>query len=90
MLIENLIKAGVEMLNITVGNPYYNPHVNRPYKKGAYIPNESAETGLARFEMIEERIKTHFKELALVASGLSYYRAELIKKMTTGEKNEAL
>ena len=80
MLIENLIKAGVEMLNITVGNPYYNPHVNRPYKKGAYIPNESAETGLARFEMIEEHIKKRFKELALVASGLSYYRAELIEK----------
>jgi 2,4-dienoyl-CoA reductase-like NADH-dependent reductase (Old Yellow Enzyme family) len=80
MLIEKLIDAGVEMLNVTVGNPYYNPHVNRPYKRGAYIPPESAGTGLMRFEMIEKHIKERFPDLALVASGLSYYRDELIAK----------
>ncbi len=80
MLIEKLTKAGIEMLNVTVGNPYYNPHVNRPYKRGAYIPPESAETGLMRFEMIEMHIKERFPDLALVASGLSYYRSDLMEK----------
>ena len=79
-LIDLLIKSGVVMLNVTVGNPYYNPHVNRPYKKGAYTPPESPSVGLMRFEMIEASIKERFKDLALVASGLSYYRSELMEK----------
>lgn len=80
MLIERLMEAGVEMLNVTIGNPYYNPHINRPFKRGGYIAPEPAEAGLARFEQVEEHLKTRFPSLPLVASGLSYYREELMEK----------
>ena len=79
-LVEELIKSGVEILNVTVGNPYYNPHVNRPYRKGGYTPPESAETGLVRFRVIEEHLKERFPSLILVGSGLSYYRDRLMEE----------
>lgn len=77
ILIDRLCEAGVTLLNVTVGNPYYNPHVNRPYRRGGYTPPETAEVGLARFEIIERHIKARHPALAVVGSGLSYYREEL-------------
>ncbi len=78
MLIGRLVDEGVDILNVTVGNPYYNPHVNRPYRNGGYIPPEDAAVGLARFEYIEKHIKERFPSLTVVGSGLSYYRDDLI------------
>lgn len=80
MLLSELVAAGVEILNVTVGNPYYNPHVNRPYRKGAYVPPESAAEGLARFVTIEKHIKERFPTLTLVGSGMSYYREDLFER----------
>ena len=37
-LVRALQDAGVALINITGGNPYYNPHVNRPYDTGPYQP----------------------------------------------------
>ena len=78
LLIEQMMLAGVQLLNITVGNPYYNPHVNRPYRQGGYPPPEAPEVGLARFEEIEKHVKERFPTLPTVGSGLSYYRADLL------------
>lgn len=78
LLIDGMVARGLQMLNVTVGNPYYNPHVNRPYRKGGYLPPESAETGLARFETIEKHIKERHPTLPVVGSGLSYYREDLM------------
>ena len=79
-LLERLIAEGVQMLNVTVGNPYYNPHVNRPYRKGGYVPPETPAEGLARFEVIEKHIKDKFPALTVVGSGLSYYRDDLMEQ----------
>ena len=80
LLIEKLVAEGIQILNVTVGNPYYNPHVNRPYRKGGYIPPETARDGLDRFEYIEKHIKEKFPMLTVVGSGLSYYRDDLIEQ----------
>ena len=77
-LIKMLVDDGLDILNVTVGNPYYNPHVNRPYRKGGYEAPESAEVGLLRFEIVEKHIKENFPALTLIGSGLSYYRENLI------------
>jgi 2,4-dienoyl-CoA reductase-like NADH-dependent reductase (Old Yellow Enzyme family) len=79
-LIGKLVEAGIQMLNVTVGNPYYNPHVNRPYRKGGYEPPEEPAEGLARFEIIEKHIKKTFPSLVVVGSGLSYYREDLMEQ----------
>ena len=78
ILLDRLVAEGLELLNVTVGNPYYNPHVNRPYRKGGYIPPESPQEGLARFEEIEKHIKERHPDLPLIGSGLSYYREDLM------------
>ncbi len=38
MLVDMLINNGVSIIDCTAGNPYYNPHVNRPFDKGGYVP----------------------------------------------------
>lgn len=83
-LLSRLVEEGIQVLNVTIGNPYYNPHINRPYRKGGYIPPEPPEAGLARFVTVEKHIKETFPTLTVVGSGLSYYREELM------ERSEAL
>ncbi len=80
LLMERLVAEGLQVLNVTVGNPYYNPHVNRPYRKGGYVPPETPDVGLARFEQIEKHLKEKFPQLTVVGSGLSYYREDLIEQ----------
>ncbi len=80
MLLERLVAEGIQILNVTIGNPYYNPHINRPYRKGGYISPESPEVGLARFVTVEKHIKERFPALTVVGSGLSYYREDLMEQ----------
>ena len=79
ILIDELVREGIQILNVTVGNPYYNPHINRPYRQGGYKAPEEASVGLARFEHIERHIKERHPELFVVGSGLSYYREDLFE-----------
>ncbi len=78
VLLSMLVDEGIQLLNVTIGNPYYNPHINRPYRKGAYNPPEAPEVGLARFTAVERHIKEIFPSLITVGSGLSYYRDDLM------------
>ena len=80
LLLARLIEEGIQILNVTIGNPYYNPHINRPYRKGGYVPPESPEAGLARFVTVERHIKEKFPTLVVVGSGLSYYRDDLMEQ----------
>lgn len=79
-LVQSLVENGLDILNITIGNPYYNPHINRPYKIGAYTPPEAPETGLERFRHVNRAVKAACPELPIVASGLSYYRMDMFDK----------
>ncbi len=80
MLLARLVAQGIQILNVTIGNPYYNPHINRPYRKGGYIPPEAPEVGLTRFVTVEKHIKERFPSLTVVGSGLSYYREDLMEQ----------
>ena len=80
LLMEALVDAGIQILNVTLGNPYYNPHVNRPYRKGGYVPPETPDVGLERFVYVEKHIKEKFPTLTVVGSGLSYYREDLMRQ----------
>ncbi len=71
---------GLKLVNITLGNPYYNPHVNRPFRVGAYRPDESPEVGLKRFVDVESELKREFTDMVFVGSGLSYYREDMMEQ----------
>ena len=79
MLVDGLMARGVSIINVTVGNPYFNPHINRPFKRGGYEPPEKPEVGLARFVKVQKHLKERFPTLSVVGSGLSYYRNELME-----------
>ena len=71
-LIKELYKHGVRILNITMGNPYYNPHVNRPYASGGYEAPEHPLTGVARMLNGTARLKESNPEMAMICSAVSY------------------
>ena len=41
-LINLLYEKGVRLINVTMGTPYHNPHVNRPFDKGGYTGRTSS------------------------------------------------
>ncbi len=73
ILVGKLHAIGAEIVNVTVGNPYYNPHVNRPFRKGPYAAPETPQEGLARFYTLTKAVKAAHPQTAVVMSGLSYY-----------------
>ena len=72
LLIKELNKLGVELLNITMGNPYFNPHVNRPFAIGAYQPEEHPLFGVKRMLDSIAEVKKNVPEMKLICSALSY------------------
>ncbi|HEY3417676.1 MAG TPA: hypothetical protein VGM23_12395, partial [Armatimonadota bacterium] len=76
-LITELMALGYHGLNTTIGNPYYNPHVGRPFDfpiNGMYIPEEHPLETLARFIGITRTVQQAFPALAVVGSGYSWTR----------------
>lgn len=71
-LIKELYKYGVRILNITMGNPYFNPHINRPYAQGGYEPPEQPLEGVARVLKGTARLKELNPEMAVICSAISY------------------
>ena len=71
-LIKELYKIGVRILNITMGNPYFNPHVNRPYAQGGYPPPEHPLEGVARMLKGIAMLKKANPEMAMICSAISY------------------
>lgn len=71
-LLKELEKYGVKLLNITMGNPYFNPHVNRPFAAGGYVADEHPLEGVARILNGTAALKKAVPGIKLISSGLSY------------------
>ena len=54
--------------------PYYNPHVNRPYATGGYETQECAVEGVARLLDGCRQAQARAPQAVCVATGLSYLR----------------
>ena len=65
---------GLQLLNVTIGNPYVNPHVNRPYDKGPYVPDESPLVGVERMMNCVGEIQKAVPDVAIIGSGFSYLK----------------
>jgi NADPH-dependent glutamate synthase beta subunit-like oxidoreductase/2,4-dienoyl-CoA reductase-like NADH-dependent reductase (Old Yellow Enzyme family) len=75
--IELVRRLNAPLVNITVGNPYYNPHVNRPFDlpvAGAPVPPEHPLEGVARFVEIVRRIQREVPGTAAAGGGYSWLR----------------
>lgn len=66
---------GIELVCITAGSPYYNPHIQRPAlfpPSDGYLPPEDPLVGVARQIRATADIKAAFPNLAIVGSAYSY------------------
>ncbi len=71
-LISLLYEYGVRLLNITMGNPYFNPHVNRPFAMGPYDPIEHPLMGVKRVLDGTAALKAAVPDMKLICSALSF------------------
>lgn len=68
IILSELQKRDVELVNITIGNPYLIPHINRPFINGP----ENGEKGVQRVVKITGELQKKFPELKLIMSALSF------------------
>ena len=71
-LLENL---DIQLVCITAGSPYYNPHIQRPAlfpPSDGYLPPEDPLAGVARQIAVTAEIKKAFPDLAVIGSAYSY------------------
>lgn len=71
-LVKELYSLGVRILNITMGNPYFNPHVNRPFAVGPYEVEEHPLEGVKRILEGTAYIKEQVPEMAIICSAVSF------------------
>ncbi len=65
----------IELVNLSCGSPYYNPHIMRPAffpPSDGYQPPEDPLVGVARQVNFAAKVKAQFPEMALVGTGYSY------------------
>ncbi|HSY90865.1 MAG TPA: hypothetical protein VK812_05800, partial [Candidatus Binatus sp.] len=70
-----LEELGIQLVNITVGSPYYNPHIQRPAlypPSDGYLPPEDPVVGVARQMAVTRHFKRRFPNLLVVGSGYTY------------------
>jgi len=91
-LVAMLVERGVKILNTTIANPYYNPHIGRPFNEaiiGAYPPPEHPLIGVHRILTITGQIQKAFPDMAVVATGYSWLRA-LLPYVAAAYKNKGM
>jgi 2,4-dienoyl-CoA reductase (NADPH2) len=76
-LIRRLLQAGCFLINLTMGIPYYNPHVGRPFDHplpGAVLPPEHPLEGIIRLIKASGKTQRQFHQAAVVGTGYSWLR----------------
>ena len=71
-LVESL---GIQLVCITGGSPYYNPHLMRPAlfpPSDGYLPPEDPLVGVKRQIDVTNELKKAFPDLVIIGSGYSY------------------
>jgi 2,4-dienoyl-CoA reductase-like NADH-dependent reductase (Old Yellow Enzyme family) len=73
--IDEMVRLGVALVNVSMGSPYATPHVTRPFE---YPPPDGYETpehplaGVDRHFRLAEQVQKQFPGLPVVGSGYSY------------------
>jgi 2,4-dienoyl-CoA reductase-like NADH-dependent reductase (Old Yellow Enzyme family) len=76
-LVGELRALGLAMLNVTMGSPYFNPHIGRPFERApvdGYAPPEHPLAGVERHFAAAATLQRAFPDLAVVGTGYSWLR----------------
>ena len=80
-------EAGLQLVNVTAGCPYFNPHVGRPADKeppDGYGAPEPGLVGVARHFRLAEAAQRACPDVPVVGTGYSYLRQYAVE---AGEAN---
>ena len=78
--IELLDELGIDLINLSCGSPYYNPHIQRPAlfpPSDGYQPPEDPLVGVARQINMVAEVKERFPDKLIVGTGYSYLQEYL-------------
>ncbi len=70
-----LVESGVQLLNISLGSPYYNMHIGRPFERppvDGYQAPEHPLIGVERHFRLTGQIQEAFPNLPIVGTGYSW------------------
>ena len=73
--LELLSSLEIQLVCISAGSPYYNPHIQRPAffpPSDGYFPTEDPLVGVARQIQVTAELKSEFPDLVIVGSAYSY------------------
>ncbi len=68
VIIQALYEKGIRLINLTLGNPYLIPHINRPCINAP----EDGDVGVRRIYDVTKELSNTFKDMHFIASGLTY------------------
>lgn len=69
-------RFNTEIIDVTIGNPYVNPHVNRPYNAGPYKSPEEPIKGVERMMKCVGEIQRSFPDMTVIGSAFSFMKDE--------------
>ncbi len=73
--LDLLVSLNIQLVCVSAGSPYYNPHIIRPAlfpPSDGYQPPEDPLVGVARQFAVTAKLKQYRPELTIVGSGYSY------------------
>jgi 2,4-dienoyl-CoA reductase-like NADH-dependent reductase (Old Yellow Enzyme family) len=76
-LIGELRPLGLSLVNVSMGSPYFNPHVGRPFERApidGYAPPEHPLAGVERHFALTAEVQRAHPDLAVVGTGYSWLR----------------
>ncbi|MCJ7446649.1 MAG: hypothetical protein MUO72_03050 [Bacteroidales bacterium] len=77
LLVNELVKKGIRLINISMGSPYYNPYVTRPFDTplpGHPVPEEHPLKSVMRMIKGTSLFQKKFPRIFFVGSAYSYLR----------------
>jgi 2,4-dienoyl-CoA reductase-like NADH-dependent reductase (Old Yellow Enzyme family) len=77
LLVEELRAMGIKLINISMGSPYFNPHVTRPYDNplpGQPVPEEHPLEGVNKMIEGTSLFQKRFPDIFFIGSAYSYLR----------------
>lgn len=81
MLVKLLQELGVKMVNTSMGSPYFNPHILRPFERppiDAYEGPEHPIIGVDRHFRATSEIQKAFPDLVIVGTGYTWLQHYLL------------
>jgi 2,4-dienoyl-CoA reductase-like NADH-dependent reductase (Old Yellow Enzyme family) len=77
LLVEELLKRDIRLINISMGSPYFNPYITRPFDTpvpGKKVPEEHPLESVMRMINGTSLFQKRFPEISFIGSAYSYLR----------------